>query len=57
MNLSPAALLAILCTGLCWLSMAGLCARPYTLTPPRLIRGLWLGSMAALLTFIFNLHL
>lgn len=55
MNLSPPALLAILATGLLWLSMAGLCARPHAITPPRTIGGLWLASLASLAVFLTHL--
>lgn len=55
MNLPPSALLAILFTGLCWLSMAGLCARPHAITPPGRIGGLWLASIASLAVFLTSL--
>jgi hypothetical protein len=53
MNLPPIALLSILAAGLCWLSMAGLCARPHHITPPGRIKGLWAVSLLCLCCFIF----
>ena len=48
MNLSPSALVLLLFAGQAWLSMAGLCARPYRITPPAMIRSLCVASLLCL---------